>query len=1158
MDEAARPPLPEFGSPADRLADRLLAQYEGQRLRGIRWLRFAPAIEREFRAHGLSMARTRVLATVVLLIVFSAALAVLGQRLAPGVGTTSMLHAAVGFPATVLLLLGCLWRPLYLRQWPLIAALGSSVSGVTGAYTAAAHAAGGSPHLFPYLLVVIAVIYLALAIPFWWAMAAGLLVSAAYLAFALLFRVDPLALAFEGWILLAVNLVAIATSALGEASARRAFLDARILAMTHAIAARLAAIARQTANAVVITDAAGRIEWVNAAFTRMTGQTATQVFGRHPREVFPHVRRNAAEHVVAARSLARGEATSVEVSLAMPSGAEHFIHIDSEPLYDSSGNLSGFLAVGTDLTEQRRLEASLRSSAAFLRSSLDAISQHVAIVDERGTIAMVNRAWRDFAAANGGDAAVLSEGANYLDICDRGALEPGAAAIGGQLREALARGKAHATVRYPCHAPATERWFDARVAGFESDGRRYAVVLHSDVTDMHLAQREIERRAAQNRKLALVAEHTDDAVMITGADGLIQWVNPGFSRMLGYDLAEACGRRPEDLLFATEDQTARSRQEFVREIRAGRPIDQERMARTKRGTPIWLKREIRAVRDGGNVVTNYVAVMTNITERRAHDAEIRARERLLATVIDTVPHHVFWRDADGRYLGCNKAYARAVGLASPDPIRGLTDADLAWPPGDAERFRERDRETVERGRAVVNSERVQPFPDGRTLTVLESRLPIRDDAGIATGLVGVLIDISDLRRTQVSLQAAEERLKLAFQGSGDGVWDWNAETGRVFFSARWKELLGHDDGEIGDTSEEWISRIHPEDLPRVREAAKSHARGETEMYSIEYRMRHKDGSYRWMLMRGRIVHRAADGRPLRWVGTLSDQTEQKAVESDLATSRKLEAIGQLAAGIAHEINTPMQYIGDSVYFLRQSFDELIAVVPALAEVLAEVAAGRPPDANRVAAVAARLADVDVAYLQERTPPAFDRAEDGIARVTAIVQAMREFSRTEQRDTAPADINKALESTLVVARNEYKYVADVVTRFGELPPVECRIAEVNQVFLNLVVNAAHAIAEVVGDSGSRGQITVTTRAEPDWAIVEIADTGGGIPEAIQHRVFEVFFTTKPVGKGTGQGLAIARSIIVDKHGGTITFQSTPGVGTTFTIRLPVRPPEAAGQ
>ncbi len=277
------------------------------------------------------------------------------------------------------------------------------------------------------------------------------------------------------------------------------------------------------------------------------------------------------------------------------------------------------------------------------------------------------------------------------------------------------------------------------------------------------------------------------------------------------------------------------------------------------------------------------------------------------------------------------------------------------------------------------------------------------------------------------------------------------------------------------------------------------------------------------------------------------QREQMEVELRLA--QKLEAVGRLASGVAHEINTPIQYIGDSVHFLQTAFDDLQTLLDCYREGSA-VLAQQPEQAGLAAAIQDAEEMADLEYLRENVPPAFERTLEGIGHVTGIVRAMKEFAHPDQREKSPGDLNKAILNTLIVARNEYKYVADVETHLGELPPVSCYLSDLNQVFLNLVVNAAHAIADVVRDSPHRGRITITTRLDGDQVEIAIADTGGGIPAAIRDRVYDPFFTTKPVGQGTGQGLAIARSIVVDKHQGALQFDSAPGQGATFYLRLPV--------
>jgi signal transduction histidine kinase len=285
------------------------------------------------------------------------------------------------------------------------------------------------------------------------------------------------------------------------------------------------------------------------------------------------------------------------------------------------------------------------------------------------------------------------------------------------------------------------------------------------------------------------------------------------------------------------------------------------------------------------------------------------------------------------------------------------------------------------------------------------------------------------------------------------------------------------------------------------------------------------------------------------IQTFVDLSERKQLESQLRHAQKLEAVGQLAAGIAHEINTPTQFVNDSLHFLEGAFGDLGRLVERYREVLARIdAAGEGAGAAEELREAEE--EADLAFVQENSRPAFRRAAEGLARIAAIVGAMKEFAHPGRQEMAAADLNRALRNTLTIARSEYKAVADVETDFGDLPQVVCHVADLNQVFLNLLVNSAHAIADVVGDTGARGRIRIRTASEGDRIRIEISDSGCGIPESIRDRVFDPFFTTKAVGRGSGQGLAIARSIVVEKHGGDLGFESVVGEGTTFRILLPL--------
>jgi PAS domain S-box-containing protein len=275
-----------------------------------------------------------------------------------------------------------------------------------------------------------------------------------------------------------------------------------------------------------------------------------------------------------------------------------------------------------------------------------------------------------------------------------------------------------------------------------------------------------------------------------------------------------------------------------------------------------------------------------------------------------------------------------------------------------------------------------------------------------------------------------------------------------------------------------------------------------------------------------------------------DVTERKILEDQLKQAQKLESIGQLAAGIAHEINTPIQYIGDNTTFIAEAFRDLSGVFAAYRT------AGTDPVDLAAAAGAAEAADID--YLLEEGPRALEQTLVGVGHVARIVKAMKEFAHPGTAEKSLIDLNRALETVVTVARNEWKYVAEVVTHLvPNAPLVRGLPGELNQVFLNLLVNAAHAVkAGNKAAPDTKGTIIVTTHFLGNVAEVRIADSGCGIPEGIRGRIYDQFFTTKPVGEGTGQGLAIAHAVVVKQHGGGLSFETEMGKGTTFIVRLPI--------
>jgi PAS domain S-box-containing protein len=397
------------------------------------------------------------------------------------------------------------------------------------------------------------------------------------------------------------------------------------------------------------------------------------------------------------------------------------------------------------------------------------------------------------------------------------------------------------------------------------------------------------------------------------------------------------------------------------------------------------------------------------------------------------------------------------------------------------------------------------------------------------------------RRLESDLHASRERFDEIAARIPEVLWVRSLEGEFLYLSPSFEQIWGR--SRAGMTRQLWEGSLHPEDKGATESAERSWMTGQE--HELVFRIVRPDAQVRTISSRGYPILEA--GKLARIGGIARDVTEENRMSQQLRLAQKLEAIGQLAAGVAHEINTPSQYVSDNITFLAEGFRELLPLLDACSQLAKRGPAST--DANALFELA-KAADLD--YLIKEVPGAIQQSGAGIAQIKKIVQAMKEFSHPSD-EMQMVNLNRSIESTVTVAKNEWKYVADVSLDLAEdLPFVACHPSEINQVILNIVVNAAHAIGDVVKkQNGAKGTITIGTRADGADVVVTIGDTGGGIPQSIRDKVFDPFFTTKEVGRGTGQGLAIAHRIIVEHHEGSIGFETDVGKGTRFIIRLPVQ-------
>ncbi len=534
----------------------------------------------------------------------------------------------------------------------------------------------------------------------------------------------------------------------------------------------------------------------------------------------------------------------------------------------------------------------------------------------------------------------------------------------------------------------------------------------------------------------------------------------------------------------------------------------------------------------------------DVTDRKRAEGMLRQERDRAQRYLDVADVILLALDLDGRITLINRTGCSILEWQEHELLgRNWIETCL---PAQARRAMTESLTSLQRGDLSAREHFVVTRSGGQRL-ISWSNTVLRDETGRAIGTFSSGTDITARQQAVEALRIAEERTRFALQNADVGIWDLDCSTGVLRWSETIEAQYGLQPGSFGGTFEAFIERVYPPDREHVLATVGKAMRSGAD-FRVEHRTVWPDGSTRWLNGAGRF-HLHEHGEPARAVGISLDVTHQKKLEVELLHAQKLESVGRLASGVAHEINTPVQFVSDSVHFVQDAMAGLADVVAKYRAVSELVLSNRPALAAAEAAAAAEQ-DADLGYVLENVPAALSRSIEGLNRVAAIVQSMKAFAHPDRTEMAAVDLNLGLESTLTIARGEYKYVAEVETDFGDIPLVTCLGGDVNQVFLNIIVNAAHAIGEQKQGAPVSGRILVQTRRDGDDVVVRISDNGGGIPEGIRHRVFEPFFTTKEVGKGTGQGLAIARGVIVEKHGGQLTFETGSGRGTTFVVRLPI--------
>lgn len=547
------------------------------------------------------------------------------------------------------------------------------------------------------------------------------------------------------------------------------------------------------------------------------------------------------------------------------------------------------------------------------------------------------------------------------------------------------------------------------------------------------------------------------------------------------------------------------------------------------------------------------------------------------TILDTMPHCVFWKDINAVYLGCNQRWATVVGISNPEQIVGKTDRELPWFAEEVESYHDRDHQVMQSGQPELHVLTTRRKITGEQLWFDASRVPLRDQSGTVIGVLCTFEDITERKQAAEKLNRSAELLQLVLDNIPQAIFWKDRDSVYLGCNRNWaqaagvkmEDVIGKKDAELVWSEE---AQLYCEQDRQVM------ATGTPVLHLIEHRV-HADGSQVWIDVNKIPIH-DVEGNVIGILGTIEDITDRKQAElavqesevrlrqkadqleqtlrelrqtqAQLVQTEKMSSLGQLVAGIAHEINNPVNFIYGNLNHANRYISDLLSLVQLYQQ-------HHPSPA---AEIQDEIAEIDLAFVIEDLPKLFNSMKVGADRIQQIVRSLRNFSRMDEAEVKAVNLHDGIESTLLIlqsrlkAKNDFPGV-EVVKEYVDLPLVECFAGQLNQVFMNILANAIDTLEEAFNTRHlSSPTIWISTElVSRDRVAIRIRDNGTGMTERVCKHLFDPFFTTKPVGQGTGLGLSISYQIVTERHRGTLTCYSMLGMGSEFVIEIPTHQPES---